>query len=352
MISRIGRAVQAIALAAALALPGSASAQGERFVFMFPVYSLVQYHPFYIAQELGYFEEEGLDVQFESAAGSSAAIQQLIAGNADAALPSPAAYLNAVAQGHDLRWVFSYEYANVFTLVTPADSGINDITDLRGKSVGVSELSGGEVPLVRAVLREAGLEEGADVQLVPVGEGSALTVQALESGQVDAYSSSLFDVAAIEAAGIEMKVILPEEAQNYPANGVVITTETLEAKRDQLTRFLRALAKGIVYAEANEDKAREMAAAVAPEQFEDEAYNQHAWEAIQTLMTPPPDLADAPLGTHYVQGFQNYHDFLREGSEEEGALPQDVDLERALVDDLIEEANQFDREAIRQSAQQ
>jgi hypothetical protein len=41
-------------------------------------------------------------------------LRQLIAGNVDAALPSPAAYLNAVAQGHDLRWIFSYEYANVF----------------------------------------------------------------------------------------------------------------------------------------------------------------------------------------------------------------------------------------------
>lgn len=351
MIARFRRLFPAVALTAALAAPGLASAQ-EQFTFIFPVDSMVQYHPFHIAKELGFYEEEGLDVVFEAADGSSAAMQQLIAGNADGALPSPAAYLNAVAQGHDARWVFSYEYANVFTMITPADSEIDDITDLKGKSVGVSELSGGEVPLVRAVLREAGLEEGGDVTLVPVGEGSALTVQALQTGQVDAYSSSLFDVAAIEAAGIETKVILPEEAQNYPANGVVVMAETLENKRDQIAGFLRATAKGIVYAAANRDKAFEMAAKLKPEEFENEAYAKEAWEAIQILMTPPPDLADAPLGTHYDKGFQNYHDFLREGSEEEGALPKDVDLETALDESLIEGANDFDKQAVEQTAQQ
>lgn len=351
MTIRFGRMLQAFALAVALAMPGSVWAQ-ERFVFMFPVDSMVQYHPFYIARELGFYEEEGLDVQFESSAGSSAAMQQLIAGNADGALPSPAAYLNAVAQGHDARWVFSYEYGNVFTLVVPADSDIHEIADLRGKSLGVSELSGGEVPMVRAVLREAGLEEGTDVTLVPVGEGSALTVQALETGQVDGYSSSVFDVAALNAAGIETRVILPQDVQNYPANGVVVMADTLENKRDQVAGFLRASAKGIVYALANKEKAFEMATQLAPEEFEDEAFAREGLEALYSLMERPEALADAPLGAHYEQGFQDYHDFLREGSEEEGALPQDVDLGTALNESLIEAANEFDEQAIEQMAQQ
>jgi NitT/TauT family transport system substrate-binding protein len=348
---RFGRVLHALALAAALAAPGWAVAQ-EKFVFIFPVDSMVQYHPFHIAKELGFYEEEGLDVQFEAASGSSAAMQQLIAGNADGALPSPAAYLNAVAQGHDARWVFSYEYHNVFTMVVPADSDVQEVKDLKGKKVGVSELSGGEVPMVRAVLREAGLEEGTDVTMVPVGEGSALTVQALQTGQADAYSSSVFDVAALNAADIETRVILPENAQNFPANGVVVMADTLESKRDQVAGFLRATAKGIVYALANEDKALEMAKQLKPEEFEDEAYVQEGWKAIHFLMERPEAMADAPLGAHYEEGFQSYHDFLRQGSEEEGALPQDVDLESALDESLIEQANEFDRQAVEQQAQQ
>lgn len=335
---------------AALAASGAAFAQDqgelEDFTFMFPVESVTQYHPFFIAKELGYFEEEGLDVEFQDAGGSSAAIQQVIAGNADAALPSPGAFLNAVAQGYDLKWVYSYQYGNIFTLAAPADSGIASVADLSGKSVGVSELSGGEVPLVRAVLREAGLEVGSDVQLVPVGEGSALTIQAFQTGQIDAYSSNRFDIATIEAQGIDMNAILPEAAQGFPSNGIVVTGEKLSEDAEQIEGFMRAVAKAVAWSAANDEAAYELAARISPEEFENEPVARAAWETARELKTPPQSLADAPHGSHFVEGFQAYHDFLRQGSEEEGALPQDVDLGAALDSSLIEAANEFDEAAV------
>lgn len=313
---------------------------------MFPVESVNQYHPFYIADELGYFAEEGLQVSFQDAGGSSAAIQQVIAGNADAALPAPSAFLNAVAQGYDLRWVYSYQYANIFTLAATEASGIKTIQDLKGKRVGVSDLAGGEVPLVRAVLEEAGLSQGADVQLVPVGDGSALTVEALRTGQVDAYSSNLFDIAAIQSQGIGMVTILPQEAQDFPANGVVVSAQMLEDNPEKLAGFLRAVAKGVVYSAANDERAFAMAAEIRPEEFEDTSIARPSWDVARRLKTPPAALKDAPLGSHYLEGFQAYHDFLRQGTEEEGALPVDVDLSKALDTSLIEAANDFGRAAV------
>jgi hypothetical protein len=208
------------------------------------------------------------------------------------------------------------------------------------------QLSGGEVPLVRAVLRKAGLGEN-DVKILPVGEGSALTVQALQSGQVNAYSSSLFDVAAIEAAGHPMQVILPPDAQLYPANGIATTAENLNKKRDQIIRFTRAVAKGIAYVKANPDRALQMAKKLGPEEFENEKFITYGWKAIQTLTTPPPALKDQPIGAHYTEGFKNYHDFLRAGKEEEGALPKDVDLTKALDSSLLKDINNFDRAALK-----
>lgn len=340
------RLVGVVAGLAGLLLGGSALAQDiKTFRFMFPVESVNQFHPFYIADKLGYFEEEGIEVVFADAGGSSAAIQQVIAGNAEAALPAPSAFLNAVAQGYDLKWISSYQYANIFTLASAASSGIRKIEDLKGKKVGVSDLSGGEVPLVRAVLSEAGLTEG-DVQLLPVGDGSALTVEALRTGQVDAYSSSLFDIAAIRAQGIEMNTILPKEAQDFPANGVVVSAEKLSADPNLYEGFLRASAKGIAYAAANDAKAFEMARAIRPEEFEVDAVAKANWEAAHILKTPPAALAAQPIGTHFVEGFQAYHDFLRTGSEEEGGLASDVDLSKALDNSLIEAANRFDKAAV------
>jgi NitT/TauT family transport system substrate-binding protein len=96
MLKTLMRSIRALAAIAAVMAPAAAYAQ-DKFTFMFPVKSVLQYHPFYIAQQLGYYKDEKLDVRFEVSNGSSAALRQLIAGNVDAALPSPAAYLNAVA---------------------------------------------------------------------------------------------------------------------------------------------------------------------------------------------------------------------------------------------------------------
>jgi NitT/TauT family transport system substrate-binding protein len=346
-LRRASASLKTIGFLGALLSSTSAFAQElETFRFMFPVESVNQYHPFYIADELGYFAEEGLKVEFHDAGGSSAAIQQVIAGNAEAALPAPSAFLNAVAQGYELKWVYSYQYSNIFTLAATASSGIASMADLKGKKVGVSDLSGGEVPLVRAVLSEAGLREGEDVQLVPVGDGSALTVDALQNGQVDAYSSSLFDLAAIQSAGIDMVTILPKEAQDFPANGVVVSAKMLADEPEKLAGFLRAVAKGVAYSAANDERAFEMAKKIRPEEFEAEKLAVANWAAAHILKTPPAALAAEPIGTHYVPGFQAYHDFLRQGSEEEGALPTDVDLSVVLDSSLIASANDFDKAAV------
>jgi ABC-type nitrate/sulfonate/bicarbonate transport system substrate-binding protein len=340
------RLLQAFALALSLLFATGATA-ADKFTLILPVKDVLHYHPIYIAREKGFFKDEGLDLTIETAAGSGAAIRQLIAGNADAALPSPGAYLNAVARGQDLRWVYSYEFSNVFTLITPASSKINSITDLKGKKVGVSELSGGEVPLVRAVLRKGGLEEGKDVTLVPIGEGGALTIQALKTGQVDAYSSSVFDVAAIQAVGVDVRVILPKDAQDYPSNGLVVTAKGLAEKKDLIAKLARGIAKGVVYSKANEQRAFNLAAKISPEQFEKKELAKAQWNAALKLITIPPALQGKPLGSHYVEGFTNYHGFLRTGKEEEGALPKEVDLKKALDNSIIADANKFDVEAVK-----
>ena len=187
--------------------------------------------------------------------------------------------------------------------------------------------------------------EGQDVEIVPVGAGSALTLNALQTGQVHAYSSNMFDIAAIEAAGTDMTIIMPKSVENFPGNAIVVRAETLEEKREQLVGFVRALAKGLLYVEANRDLSFEIAARLAPEEFEDKALANASFDAARLLKERPADLADAPIGTHYRPGIEAYHTFMRQGKEEEGALMQDIDLDMMLDSSLIEDANKFDHDA-------
>jgi ABC-type nitrate/sulfonate/bicarbonate transport system substrate-binding protein len=311
----------------------------------------IQYYPYYLADYLGYYEAEGLDVEIVIVSGSGATVQQLVAGNADIGHPSAPATAQAVSQGQCLKQPYTYAHVNVYGLATPADSGIETLQDLQDKVVGVSEPGGGEIIMVRAVLAGVGLAENVDYTIAAVGEGGPLTVQALQNGDAQAYSSSIFDVASVEANGMPLRQLLPDEFRYFPSNSIVVTCDYYEANKDVVTRFARAVAKATVFGEANPDAAWEITKTYEPELFEDEALARAIWDVTVDMITPPPALADAPLGSHYREGWNAYLAFATQGTEEEGALPPDsVDVNEVLTDELIGEINNFDRAAVEAEA--
>jgi NitT/TauT family transport system substrate-binding protein len=334
---------------------GDEGGELEPITFLLTNERSIQYHPIHIAEKLGYFEEEGLDVQVEVVDGSSAAMQQLIAGNGDISLPSAPAVVQAVAQDHDPVWFYTYFYANVFGLSTPTETGITDLEGLKGKVIGVSEPSGGEVPLIRGAMAGVGLTDGTDYTVQAIGEGDASTFEALERGRADAYSSSVFDVAAVEAAGMELTPLLPAEFTYMPSQGLVAMRDTYEEKRDAMVGFARAQAKAKVWADANPDAAKAIAEEYGPELFEDPELAESIWDATQFLFGPPEDLEEDPnevMGTHYLPGWDFYLDFISQGTEEEGAVPAGtVDTGTLITDELLPDINDFDKDAVAEEAE-
>jgi len=366
MVSR-NRSLSSVAATAALALglaacggggdSGDDTASGggggggtEKLTFLMPAPSIIQYHPWFVAEELGYFEDEGVEVEIVAGDGSSSILQQIIAGNADVGSPSPGATMLAASTGRDLTTFYQYQYSNIFTIAASEESGITEMSQLKGKSIGVSDLAGGEVPLVRAALAQAGLEEGKDVTITPVGEGGALTLEALRKGRVQAYSSSLFDEALVSAAGYEMVDILPEELKKFPANSVTTTPDVLEEKEDALIGMMRAVAKGIVFSKANPEAAKAIGAKAAPEEFSDPKVVESGWEAMDTLLTVPETVADDPMGAFDEDAWGSYKEFLSQGTEEEGALQGEVDLDQLITEEHLEAINDFDKAEVEQQA--
>lgn len=334
------------------AASGGAEGGMTKLTFLMPAPSVMQYHPWQIAKELGYFAEEGVDVEIVAGDGSSSILQQIISGNADVGAPSPGATMLAASTGRDLVTFYQYEYSNIFTLAASEESGITAVDQLRGKSVGVSDLAGGEVPLVRAALKEAGLKEGEDVTITPVGEGGSLTLNALREGKIQAYASSLFDEALVTAAGYPMVDILPERLQSFPANTVVTTPKMMEEKGPALVGMMRGVAKAILFTEINPDAAIKIASKYAPEEFSDPAVVESGWEAITKLKTVPAAMADQPRGSFPKDSWTEYMEFLQQGSEEEGALQGPVDLDTLLDSSYLEEINDFDHEAVIKQAEE
>jgi NitT/TauT family transport system substrate-binding protein len=311
----------------------------------------IQYFPVYLSDAAGYFADEGIDVgEIQIVSGSGAAIQQVIAGNVDLLISNPAAAISAVAgeQG-DVVVYCSSHYQNIFTLATPTSTGITDIAGLEGGTIGISEPSGGEVPVVRAAMATEGLVDGEDYQMLAIGEGGQVTFEALESGDADAYSSSVYDVAAIEAAGLELTHILPDEFLYVPSIGYSVLRETFDDRSDVLTRFARATARAYEWGrlEENREQVNELIEPYNPELFEDPAFVDATWDATLTLMTPPEDMGDDPdYCSHYIPGWETYIAAALETPVEEGGLPGEVDLDSMADQSLVPAINEFAPEDI------
>ncbi len=322
-----------------------AAAESETLTVAIANLRAIQYFPIYLADAAGYFADEGIDVgEIEIVSGSGAAVQQLIAGNIDLMVANPAAAISAVAgeQG-DIVTYCSTHYQNIFTLATPTSTGITDVAGLEGGTIGISEPSGGEVPVVRAAMATAGLVDGEDYELLAIGEGGQLTFEALSNGDATAYSSSVYDVAAVEAQGLELTHVLPEEFVYVPSIGYSVMRETFDGSADILTRFARATARAYEWGslEENREQVNELIEPYNAELFEDPTFVDATWDATLELMTPPEDMADAEYCAHYIPGWETYMEAALETPVEEGGLAGEVDIPSMADESLVADINDF-----------
>lgn len=177
---------------------------------------------FLAADKLNYWEEEGLSVEFVAIEGSGAATEQVAAGNVDAGIPSMPSVVEAMGAGVPLVNTYTYDRGMIYGIFAPEGGGINSVADLAGKKIGISEAGGGEVAFLSAALRAEGIDPINGATMIPVGDGGPTTYQAIESGEIDAYSSAYNDVFAMQVNGLEMADLTPTTFEGFPARGVIV----------------------------------------------------------------------------------------------------------------------------------
>jgi NitT/TauT family transport system substrate-binding protein len=142
-----------------------------------------------IAQEQGFFEDEGLDVEFELVANQAAQVPLLVSDQAQIAVGSNIATGIVVGQGLPFQIIApstlneTDEAAASVGLVVTADSDIGSGADLVGRRVAMPALKGASEWLARVALEVEG-EDGNAVQLVQLDQAAGLA--ALDGGDVDA----------------------------------------------------------------------------------------------------------------------------------------------------------------------
>ena len=183
----------AVLAAAAIAAP-SLRAQGrlEKSKVSIAVggKSAFYYLPLTIAEQLGYFKAEGLDVEISDFAGGAKALQALVGGSADVV---SGAYEHTINMQSRNQWIQSIVLMGrapqiALGVSTKAMPGFKDVSDLRGKKIGVSAPGSSTNMVANLVLSRAGVK-ASEVSYVGVGT-SAGALAALRSGQIDAMSNT------------------------------------------------------------------------------------------------------------------------------------------------------------------
>ena len=300
---------------------------------------------------LGYWKQEGLEVEVVTNRGSAAAIQLVIGGRADVAWGTPTTAMKAVQQGANVEFYYSSLRGDIFGIAIPEGSPIKELSDLSGKTVGVSSFASGGANYAKALLARAGLKDNA-YSMVEVGVGGRAAA-ALKTGQVQALS--LWDSAykAMEFGGIKFsKIVQDPRAASFIAGSMTVRAEDLQKRRKMLIGLARGIAKAQLFQEVNPEAAVRIHWKVYPQTAPRGGVTDKAVaEEVQVVRTRTRIKSRNILGTdrfgdvpeENMKKFQSYLVLV-------GDLDKEIDVERYYTNDLIDEINDFDRQAVIEQA--
>jgi len=199
-------AASGAALVAVPALRAQAKPEKAKLTIAVGGKAAFYYLPLTIAEQLGYFKAEGLNVEIADFAGGARALQAVVGGSADVCSGAFEHTINLQSKNQFFQsFVLQGRAPQIAVGISTRNMpGYQGISDLRGKRIGVSAPGSSTNMVANLVLSRGGLK-ASDVSYVGVGVAAgALT--ALRSGQIDAISNTDPVMTMLEQKG-DVKII-------------------------------------------------------------------------------------------------------------------------------------------------
>ncbi|MFZ4758017.1 MAG: ABC transporter substrate-binding protein [Burkholderiaceae bacterium] len=309
----------------------------------------------------GFFEEEGLEVELKSARGSALGAQLVITGQADVVHAGTSVGLMVpVSKGSPLVAFYNMITQNFQMPAVPAESPIKQLTDLKGKKLGVIGQATATVPIVKAVLEDAGLDPNKDVTFVDVGYGAQAAAALWITKQVDALAMYDSVYAAIESVSpdkYKLRVLTSPLSEKISFQTAMIAKpETIKTRRDALVRLGRAHAKATVFALENPDAAVRIHFKRYPEQKPtgmDDATalalgRRSLLSRLTNMRIDTMAVKRDKWGFMHELDVNTYLDMLKKI----GDVDKSVDPKSIYTNELIDDINRFDVADIRRRARE
>ncbi len=232
----------------------------------------VQFAPFYVAVEKGYFADENLEVNFDY--GWETDLLKLVgSGELRFAVASGDQVILARSQGLPVVYILNWYRKFPVCVVSLEEKGLRKPQDLIGKTVGIPALYGASYIGWRALLHVEGIDE-AEVNLQNIGYTQ---VASLTEGQVDAAVCYIMnEPVQLRQAGQEVNVIAISDYVNLVSNGLITNEQTIAEEPALVQSLVRAVLRGLRYTIDHPEEAFEICLKHVPEAGGENAAQQKA----------------------------------------------------------------------------
>ena len=353
-MKKIKRLILPVAAAAALSL-GSGLATAADLMEI----NLVQAHIsiglgedvflYGVPQHMGWFKEEGLEVDVKGVRGGTLAAQVLQSGDVEFVSTAPEIVMTAREKGGDLKIFFALRRQGGYAIATLADNKtINSISDLKGKNIGTASLASGAVPIIKGMMNDLGFGEH-DFKILAAGTGGQ-AASALSTGKVDALGLWDATYAVIENSGVPLKYFDFPVIPKLAGFSLATTERFIKEHPKAVEGFCRAVAKGVVFSKANPAAAVSIFYKVFPQTkpspMTDAAVKGHVNILTKWMSNGTGSDTSVPIGWSYPKKWEFSYKYYQDN----GRLKNPKPLAVHYTNDFIPKCNDFDAKAIEAQA--
>jgi NitT/TauT family transport system substrate-binding protein len=237
-----------------MGLAAAPAAHAEKITLMVGGMEKIIYLPAKLTEALGYFKEEGLDVELASEPAGVNATNELIAGAAQGAVGFYDHTIDLQAKGKSLQSVVQMGIVSGHAvLASTKKPGVTGAADFGGKTIGVTGLGSSTAFLVQYLAKRNGVDV-TKVRLLPVGAGSNF-IAAMRQGTIEAGITTEPTISRLIGTG-EAKVVVdlrtPEGARAalgglYPAACLYMTSAYIQKHPQETQKLANAFVKTLRY---------------------------------------------------------------------------------------------------------
>ena len=244
---KIKKLIAAFAVGAcATMLPFTSGAQEKKLepiTYLLPApQNLPAFAPWMIAKQQGYFEAEGLDVNFITGKGGVDVAKQIGAGNAPIGGAIGDTSIIVRANGVPVKSVALLGAGGLALITSHADAPIDEPAQLKGKTISVIAYTDTTYYSLLSTMRKAGLtRDDAEIQAA----GPAGVWQLFTAGKSQAMAAVPDWVVMAQDGGAKIHIMDPANAGNSMAQAILASDKLIEENPQLIQRIVRATIKGM-----------------------------------------------------------------------------------------------------------